>query len=426
MPLVVVVGAQWGDEGKGKMTDFLAAQADVVARYQGGNNAGHTVMVDNEVYKLHLIPSGILYPNTRCVIGNGVVVDLQVLCEELQYLREKGVNPDNLVISERAHVIMPYHKEIDRLQESAREAKIGTTGRGIGPAYVDKVGRSGMRIIDTLDVDRFRRRLQEILPEKNLILKALGHPSGFTVDSLTADIQRYVTAIKPMVTDTSRLIEEARKNGAKILCEGAQGTLLDVDHGTYPFVTSSSPTAGGASVGLGVGPNRLDEIVGVMKAYTTRVGEGPFPTELEGSMGEVLRERGHEYGTTTGRPRRCGWFDAVIARYAARVNGLTGAAIMLLDVLDAVETIRVCTAYRYRGTVLTEFPSDVDVLRECEPEYTDLPGWMRDLTAARTYKDLPDQARAFLGFLERQIGCPVRYVSVGPRREQTIVIESVF
>lgn len=426
MPLVVVVGAQWGDEGKGKMTDFLAAQADLVARYQGGNNAGHTVMVDDNVYRLHLIPSGILYPNTRCVIGNGVVVDLQVLCDELQYLRDQGVQPDNLVISERAHVILPYHKELDRLQESARDAKIGTTGRGIGPAYVDKASRSGVRIIDTLDADRLRRRLEEILPEKARILQALGSQAEFSAEALTAEVQKYVPLIREMVTDTSSLIDESRKSGAKILCEGAQGTLLDLDHGTYPFVTSSSPTAGGASTGLGIGPNRLDEIVGVMKAYTTRVGEGPFPTELQDSMGELLRERGREYGTTTGRPRRCGWFDAVIARYAARVNGLTGVAIMLLDVLDAFDSIQVCTAYRYRGRTLQEFPADVNVLRECEPQYTTLPGWKQDLTESRTYDDLPEQAQGFLEFLASQIGCAVRYVSVGPRREQTIVIDSVF
>lgn len=426
MSIVTLVGTQWGDEGKGKITDVLAAQADMVARFQGGNNAGHTVVVGSKEYKLHLIPSGILYPGKTCIIGNGVVVDPKVLCEEMQYLHEAGFSTDNLFISDKAHVIMPYHKVLDRLEEEARAAKIGTTGRGIGPAYVDKYMRSGIRIGDMVNRERFRSRLDDILPLKNRILQQVyGHP-GFTADEILAEYSSYAEKFSDRVTDTSLLVNEAYREGKGILCEGAQGTFLDIDHGTYPFVTSSNSTSGGAATGLGIGPNRITQVLGVVKAYSTRVGGGPFPTELSNDVGDLIRERGREYGTTTGRPRRCGWFDAVMVRYAVRVNGLTGLAVTLLDVLDMFETISICVGYEYRGKRLTEFPTDLEILQECEPIYVDLPGWQQDTTQAQVWEDLPEQAQNFLRFIADEVGCPIQIVSVGPRRDQTIILREIF
>ncbi|NLJ74714.1 MAG: adenylosuccinate synthase [Firmicutes bacterium] len=426
MPVVVLVGTQWGDEGKGKITDVLAARADVVARYQGGNNAGHTVVVGDTEYKLHLVPSGILYEDKVCVIGNGVVIDPQVLCQEIQYLRDGGINTSNLHISDKAHLIMPYHRALDQLEEESRSQRIGTTGRGIGPAYVDKYQRVGIRVNDLRSRESLAEALDKVLPDKNRILQKIYNHPGFEKDEILDEYLGYAEQIVPLMTDTSLLIDEARQKGQNILCEGAQGTLLDIDHGTYPFVTSSNPTAGGAAAGLGMGPNRIDQVVGVVKAYCTRVGEGPFPTELMDETGNLIRERGREYGTTTGRPRRCGWFDAVMLRYSVRVNGLTGLALTLLDVLDVLDTVKVCTAYEYKGERLEHFPTDTAVLRECRPIYTELPGWKQDLSGIKSFHELPKKAREYLAFLSEQVGCPIQIVSVGPRRDQTMLVNSVF
>jgi adenylosuccinate synthase len=425
MSVVALVGTQWGDEGKGKITDVLASQADVVVRYQGGNNAGHTVVVGEKTYKLHLVPSGILSADTMCIIGNGVVVDPQVLCSEIQSLNAWGISTSNLYVSERAHVIMPYHRVLDELEESRRVSKIGTTARGIGPAYVDKYMRMGIRMLDLKSPARLERALEQALAFKNpLLQKVYGHP-GFDPAELLEEYLEYGRVLAPLITDTSLLLHEAREKGLNILLEGAQGTLLDIDHGTYPFVTSSNPTAGGAAPGAGLGPNQIDGVIGVVKAYTTRVGEGPFPTELRDATGDLIRERGREYGTTTGRPRRCGWFDAVMVRYAVRVNGLTGLAITLLDVLDALDEVKVCVAYEYRGERLERFPADLEVLEECRPIYETLSGWKEEISAVRSFEELPEQAQAYLQFIAEQVGCPVQMVSVGPRRDQTIFLQPV-
>lgn len=426
MPIVAVVGAQWGDEGKGKITDYLASQAQLVARYQGGNNAGHTVKVGGEVFKLHLIPSGMLYPDSACVIGNGVVVDPQVLVDELDYLINRGIDVSRLIVSNKAHVILPYHKELDRLEEEARLEKIGTTGRGIGPCYVDKYSRCGIRMGDFINEKRFEQALARVLPDKNRVLEKIYNQPGFTVAQIIEQYRPILPRLAEITQDTSVVIEQARLEGKNILFEGAQGTLLDVDHGTYPFVTSSNPTAGGAASGLGIGPNRIDKVIGVVKAYTTRVGEGPFPTELHDAVGDKIRERGHEFGTTTGRPRRCGWFDAVMVKYSVRVNGLTGISLMLLDVLDAFDTIKVCIGYRYKGEILTEFPTEEYVLQHCEPVYQTLAGWQQDTTNVREFSDLPQATKDYIGFLAEQVGCAIQLVSVGPGRDQTIVVNSVF
>lgn len=426
MSVAALVGTQWGDEGKGKITDVLAAKADVVARYQGGNNAGHTVVVGDKEYKLHLVPSGILYEDKVCVIGNGVVVDPQVLCQEIQCLRDGGIDTSNLFISDKAHLIMPYHRILDKLEEESRSQKIGTTGRGIGPAYVDKYQRVGIRMMDLRSRESLAKALDNVLPRKNMILQKIYDHPGFSKEEILDEYMGYAEEIRSLIADTSLLIEEARQQGKNILCEGAQGTLLDIDHGTYPFVTSSNPTAGGAAAGLGMGPNRIDQVIGVVKAYCTRVGEGPFPTELKDQTGDLIRERGREYGTTTGRPRRCGWFDAVMLRYSVRVNGLTGLALTLLDVLDAFDTIQVCTAYEYKGERLEHFPTDLSILKECRPIYTEVPGWQQDLSEIKSFNELPEKAKEYLTFLSEQVGCPIQIVSVGPRRDQTIVVNSVF
>lgn len=425
MTVVALVGTQWGDEGKGKITDVLASKADVVVRYQGGNNAGHTVVVGEQTYKLHLIPSGMLSAGTTCVIGNGVVIDPQVLCRELEYLQTGGISTSLLRISENAHVIMPYHRVLDELEEAQRTVKIGTTARGIGPAYVDKYMRIGIRMMELKSPERLEAALDRALPFKNSLLqKVYGH-LGFTKGELMEEYLQYAETLTPFITDTSLLLHQARKNGLSILMEGAQGTLLDIDHGTYPFVTSSNPTAGGAAPGAGIGPNQIHQVIGVVKAYTTRVGEGPFPTELQDATGDLIRERGREYGTTTGRPRRCGWFDAVMLRYSVRVNGLTGLAVTLLDVLDAFDELKVCVGYEYRGERLLHFPADLHVLNECKPIYETLPGWNCDITGAQGFEDLPPNAKAYLSFIEEQVGCPVQIVSVGPRRDQTLMLEPV-
>lgn len=422
MASLVVVGAQWGDEGKGKVTDFLAQSADWVVRYQGGNNAGHTVVVDDKTFKLHLLPSGVVHERVKSVIGNGVVVDPLVLIEELERLHGLGVENPQLFISDRAHVILSYHRLLDELEEEARgDAKIGTTGRGIGPAYVDKIGRSGVRMIDLVDPERLRRRLEMVLPAKNNVLTKLYGARPFTVDEIVAEYAEAGERLRPMVCDTSYLIDEALKRGERVVFEGAQGTLLDVDHGTYPYVTSSTPTAAGAAVGAGVGPQRIDSVLGIVKAYTTRVGSGPFPTELLDSTGDRIRERGREYGTTTGRPRRVGWFDAVMLRHSVRVNGIDHMAVMLLDVLSGFDEIQVCVAYRAGDQTLNTFPADLDLLEQCEPVYERFAGWQEEITDCTRYEDLPKAAQDYIAGLERIVGVPVAIVSVGPGRMQTIV-----
>ncbi|MEW6230073.1 MAG: adenylosuccinate synthase [Bacillota bacterium] len=427
MPAVAIVGAQWGDEGKGKITDMLAARAHVVARYSGGNNAGHTVKIGDEVFKLKLIPSGILYKDKINVIGNGVVVDPAYLVEEMDYLAGKGVDLGGLRISEKAHVIMPYHILIEKLEEEEKgAARIGATGRGIGPVYTDKVARLGVRIVDLVDRDALSARLDVVLPIKNRVIERVYGARGFAKDELMDWCGTYAERIKEHVTDTSALLNEAIDNGKNVLFEGAQGTLLDVDHGTYPYVTSSSPTAGGIAPGTGVGPRKITKVIGVTKAYTSRVGMGPMPTELKDETGDRIRERGQEYGTVTGRPRRCGWFDAVIVRYAARVNGLDGIAVTHLDTLSGFPTVKVCTAYRYKGRILKDFPANQAVFAECEPVYEELPGWPEGSCKAATYEALPANARAYLARMSELVGAPAVIVSTGRERTETLVLGDVF
>jgi adenylosuccinate synthase len=427
MAAVVLIGSQWGDEGKGKITDFLAEKANMVVRYQGGNNAGHTVVANGEEFKLHLIPSGILYEGKTCVIGNGVVIDPKVLLEELNYLQERGIKTGKLLISSNAQVIMPYHLVLDGLEEEARgNQKIGTTKRGIGPAYMDKASRMGVRIIDLLDKDEFAEKLHRNLDEKNkLIVKVYGK-EALKFDDIFETYLAYAERLRPMVTDSSLAIDECIQAGEKVLFEGAQGTLLDIDHGTYPFVTSSNPIAGGACIGAGVGPTRINRVVGVVKAYTTRVGEGPFPTELLDDMGEEMRTNGHEFGTTTGRPRRCGWFDAVIARYAARVSGISDFAVTKLDVLTGLKTLKICVGYRVNNEVIYEFPQSQKVFKLCQPVYEEMPGWQEDLTNVRNFEELPQAAQNYIKRIEALTGVFATLVAVGPGREQTIVRGTIF
>jgi adenylosuccinate synthase len=429
MSTIVVVGMQWGDEGKGKITDYLASQAELVVRYQGGNNAGHTVVVGEREYKLHLIPSGILYPQTLCVLGNGVALNPGVLLRELADLRKQGIDTSGLRISDRAHVILPYHPLLDQLDESSRSVgKIGTTGRGIGPTYVDKYARyDAIRIADLIDPDTFKERLTETVEVKNRLLEGVYGHSGLSFAAIWEEYSDYAVQLAPLVVDTSALVNRAIRSGQKVLFEGAQGTLLDVDHGTYPFVSSSSPTVGGACIGAGVGPTQINKVVGVIKAYSTRVGEGPFPTELPDNLVSQLRDgRGREYGVTTGRPRRCGWFDGVIAEYAVRVNGVSDLVVMKLDVLDRLATINVCTGYRYRNSVLNEFPASLKTLAECAPVYTELPGWQSDTTGCREWADLPVKARDYLKLVEELSQAPLAMVSVGWRRDETIITRNIW
>ncbi|MEW6424269.1 MAG: adenylosuccinate synthase [Bacillota bacterium] len=427
MSTVVLIGAQWGDEGKGKITDFLAEKADVVVRYQGGNNAGHTVVTDGKEFKLHLIPSGILYPDKLCLIGNGVVIDPAVLIAELENLAAQKISTENLRISPRAHVIFPYHQRLDRCEEERKGArKIGTTCRGIGPAYMDKAARTGIRVADLIDPEEFPARLEDALQEKNRLLNQVYGADGFAYTEILAAYSKYAEIIKPYVADVSIIVNEAIVRGQNVLCEGAQGTLLDLDHGTYPYVTSSHPVAGAACLGAGFGPTKINRVVGVAKAYITRVGEGPFPTELKDALGDHIRTRGHEFGTTTGRPRRCGWFDGVVARYATRINGLDCLAITKLDVLSGLEKVKVCTAYRYRGELITEFPATLKVLAGCDPVYEEFPGWAEDISGIRRYADLPANAKNYLARLADLARAPVALISVGPSREETIVTQNVF
>ena len=427
MKTVAIVGSQWGDEGKGKVIDYLATQADVVVRGQGGNNAGHTLVVDGKKYALHLIPSGVLNPETINVIGNGIVFDPKGFLEELAKLNADNINTKNIKISDRAHVIFPYHKELDALAEEARgDNKIGTTKKGIGPCYMDKTERSGIRICDLMDKDIFAKKLKAQIDAKNKIVKNIYGAEEFDFDAIYNEYLGYAEQIRSYVDDTSVVVYEAIKAGKKVLFEGAQGTLLDLDLGTYPFVTSSHPTSGGFSVGAGVGPNMIKDVVGIVKSYTTRVGEGPFVTELNDETGDKIRTQGREFGTTTGRARRCGWFDAVIVRYAARVNGLTSISLMLLDVLTGFDTVKICTSYKMGDKVLREFPASLEDLAKCEPIYEELEGWSEDLTGMETYEELPENAKKYIAKIEELVGVNVDMVSVGPNRAQTIVRKNIF
>lgn len=428
MPNVVVVGAQWGDEGKGKIVDLFTEHASVVVRFQGGNNAGHTLVVEGETTVLHLIPSGILHRGKVCVIGNGVVLDPEVLCGEIEKLKIKGLldDDDQLVVGEGAHVIMPWHKRIDVLREGAMgDGKIGTTGRGIGPTYEDKVARRGVRVYDLIHPARLRRAIEQALPAANEEIERLGG-EALEVEQLLASIGPAAERLKRYVRDASLFLHEQIQAGASILFEGAQGTLLDVDHGTYPFVTSSNTVAGNASVGTGVGPTSIDEVIGITKAYTTRVGSGPFPTELQGDLGQRLRDKGGEYGATTGRPRRCGWLDAVAIRYAARVNGLNGLALTKMDVLTGFDELKIAVAYELDGKRYEEFPCDGDTLRQVQPIYETLPGWSEDLKECKGYDELPANARHFIERIEELAKVPVMAVSVGPDRSETILRRNPF
>ena len=424
MPAVVLVGAQWGDEGKGKITDFLAEEADCVVRYQGGSNAGHTVELADEKFMLHLIPSGILHAEKICVIGNGVVIDLAKVIEEIDGLHQRGIDTSNLRISSRASVVMPYHKKIDEIED--RTKKIGTTKRGIGPTYADKISRIGFRISDLLHEEHFRERFTAEVARKNRLLEEFYNEPGFDAEEMIVELMAQIETLKKYIADTGLLVHNNLKAGKKVLFEGAQGTLLDIDHGTYPYVTSSYPTAGGACVGSGIGPTEIGRVIGVAKAYTTRVGEGPFPTELLDATGEIFRERGAEFGTTTGRPRRCGWLDAVILRYAARINGLTDLAITKLDVLDTFSTVKICVAYRYKGDILEEFPDNIHVLEGCVPEYIEMPGWNQDISNITEYEDLPLATKNYIAKIEELSGVKHALVAVGPKRNQTIVSNRLF
>jgi len=421
---VVVIGAQWGDEGKGKVTDLLSKSADVVVRYQGGVNAGHTVVVQGQTFKLHLIPSGILYPETECIIGSGTVIDPQVLIGELDQLEQLGISTQKLLISETAHVTMPYHRLIDQASEERRgNHKIGTTGRGIGPTYADKSERIGIRVVDLMDSDILRKQLNWTINYKNAVIEKLYNLPPLDPATVIEQYLAYAERLRPHVVDCSLKIYDAIQQRHNILFEGAQGTLLDLDHGTYPYVTSSNPVAGGACVGAGVGPTMIDRVIGVAKAYTTRVGEGPFPTELHGEQGQLLCDRGAEFGTTTGRRRRCGWFDAVIGRYAVRINGMDCLAITKLDVLDTLEELKVCVAYEINGQRCEDFPSNARRFAQCKPLYKTLPGWQQSTVHCRTLEDLPKQALAYLKFLAELMEVPIALVSLGASRDQTIIVE---
>jgi adenylosuccinate synthase len=423
MPAIVLLGAQWGDEGKGKATDILGDRVKYVVRYQGGNNAGHTVVIGDQKYALHLLPSGILTPTCIPVIGNGVVIDPAVLLEEIRGLNERGVDTSNLKISTNAHLITPYHRTIDKVSERfLGKAKIGTTGRGIGPAYADKINRIGIRVQDLFDTSILRQKIEGALKDKNQVLVKVFNRKGLEIDKILKEYLEYAEILRPYVTDTSLLLNQALERGENILLEGSQGTLLDVDHGTYPFVTSSNPTAGGASTGSGIGPTKISRVIGIVKAYTTRVGSGPFPTELFDEDGEKLRSIGGEVGVTTGRARRCGWYDAPIARYAVRINGLTDFFLTKLDVLTGWEKIPVCVAYEIDGKRVEELPASQSDFHHAKPIYEYLPGWSEDISKARKLSDLPVNAQGYIKFLEKISGAPISAVGVGPGRDETILV----
>lgn len=427
MSTVVVVGTQWGDEGKGKITDYLAESADVVARYQGGNNAGHTILIDGKKYKLSLIPSGVFYEDKICVIGNGMVVNPAALIEEINYIHEHGFTTNNLVISDRAHVILPYHMVLDALEEDRKGPnKIGTTRKGIGPAYMDKAARNGIRVADLLDAEEFKSKLHHLMKEKNHIIEQVYGSEPLDEEEVLKQYLEYAEVMRPYVRDTSVILNDAIDAQKKVLFEGAQGVMLDIDQGTYPFVTSSNPSAGGVCIGSGVGPSKIDQVIGVAKAYTTRVGDGPFPTELNNALGDVIREAGHEYGTVTGRPRRVGWFDSVVVRHARRVSGLTGLSLNSLDVLTGLETVKICTGYKYRGEVISHYPASLKMLAECEAIYEELPGWSEDITGAKTLADLPETTRNYVERVSELTGVPIAIFSVGRNRDQTNQILPIY
>ncbi len=414
----VVVGAQWGDEGKGKVTNMLARTADIIVRYSGGNNAGHTVVVNGEKFELHLIPSGILYPGKDNIIGNGVVINPTALVEEMEGLKERGINLANLYISETAHVVMPYHSLLDTLEEKRKEdEKIGTTGKGIGPVYTDKVARRGIRMIDLLAEDSLHDKLKKALAYQNKVLTKIYGVAPLRVEDIIEEYKPYIERLAPHITNTSLLLDKAQKENKNIFFEGAQGTLLDIDHGTYPYVTSSNPTAGGVCTGSGIGPTKIDDVIGVTKAYITRVGEGPFPTELTDETGELLREKGHEYGVTTGRPRRCGWLDLPLLKHAVRINGLTEIALTKLDILSGFEEIKVCTAYSRKKEICTEFSLSPGY----KPVYETFTGWKENISSVRKYSNLPQEARKYIEKIEDYSGVKVTIIGVGPGREEAII-----
>ena len=420
MPNIVIVGAQWGDEGKGKVIDTLAPKVDYIVRYQGGNNAGHTVVIGEESFILHLVPSGILHKGKLCVIGNGVVIDPKALLDEIAMLEGKGVRVDGrLYISDQAHVIFPYHRKLDELKEEMKKKKkIGTTKRGIGPCYADKVARSGIRVIDLMDAETLKEKLKSNLDEKNLFFTKICNVEGFDFDLLYREYLGYAKQIAKYVRNTTVFLNDAVKNGKSILFEGAQGTLLDVDHGTYPFVTSSNSTAGGASTGTGLGPTKIDKVIGVVKAYTTRVGEGPFPTEFTEDLMNRIRKKGKEFGATTGRPRRCGWFDSIIVKHAVMVNGIDEIVVTKLDVLDEMDSLKICTGYKVGGKAYNIFPSDIKGLEKCQPIYEELPGWKKDTTRVTAYSKLPPNAKNYLKRIQKLLNAKIVLVSVGSERKQ--------
>ncbi|HLA66207.1 MAG TPA: adenylosuccinate synthase [Acidimicrobiia bacterium] len=420
MPATVVVGAQWGDEGKGKITNLLAQEADVVVRYQGGNNAGHTIVIGDETFALSLIPSGVIYPNVTPVIGNGCVVDPKVLLAEMKMLADRGIDPSKLKLSSNAHVIMPYHRKLDALKERyLGRQQIGTTKRGIGPAYLDKYARLGIRVQDLYDPKIFRDKLEAVVKETNKILTKVYNQLAFDASEIAEEYLEYASLLERHVDDTALFVWQAIRDGQTVIFEGAQGVLLDIDHGTYPFVTSSNPTPGGALTGVGIGPRDIDRVLGLTKAYVSRVGTGPFPTELSDEIGEAMVRVGGEYGTVTGRRRRCGWLDAVALRYAVRVGGITELALMKLDVLSEFPKLRIATAYRSDGVDYAEFPRQQRVLYHCEPAYEDLEGWSTDITEVRAWGDLPPEARTYVERVEELAGAPIGLISVGPQRSAT-------
>lgn len=427
MSTVVVVGTQWGDEGKGKITDYLADGADVVARYQGGNNAGHTILIDNKKYKLTMIPSGIFNQNKTCVIGNGMVINPQALIDEINYIHDNGFSSENLKISDRAHVIMPYHLVLDGLEEDRKgDNKIGTTRKGIGPCYMDKAARNGIRIADLLDAEEFEEKTRRQVTEKNQVIQQVYGGEPLDADAIIAEYLGYAETLRPYVTDTSVILNDAIDANKKVLFEGAQGVMLDIDQGTYPFVTSSNPSAGGVCIGSGVGPSKIQQVIGVAKAYTTRVGDGPFPTEQINEIGDLIRDKGHEYGTVTGRPRRVGWFDSVVVRHARRVSGITGLSLNSLDVLSGIDTVKICTAYKYRGEVIEHYPASLKMLAECEAVYEEMPGWSEDITGAKKLEDLPVNTLNYLNRVSELTGIPIAIFSVGRNREQTNPVRAIY
>ncbi|MBO2537650.1 MULTISPECIES: adenylosuccinate synthase [Rummeliibacillus] len=427
MTSVVVVGTQWGDEGKGKITDFLSKKADAIARYSGGDNAGHTIQFEGETFKLHLIPSGIFYKDKNSVMGNGMVINPKSLVEELKGLQERGINTDNLRISNRAQVILPYHVYQDKVDEASRgDKKIGTTCKGIGPCYTDKVQRIGIRVADLLDKEVFEEKLRSNLAIKNRLFEKFYEVEPLKFEDIFEEYYGYGQQIAKYVTDTSKVLNDVLDKDGKVLFEGAQGILLDVDHGTYPYVTSSNPVAGGVATGAGIGPSKVTRVIGVSKAYTSRVGDGPFPTELFDEVGHQIREVGREYGTTTGRPRRVGWFDSVVVRHSRRVSGITDLALNSIDVLTGLETVKICTAYDYNGEIITEYPANLHIIEGCKPIYEELPGWTEDITGCKTLEELPENARNYVKRVSELTGIRIATFSVGPDREQTNVLVDVW